>query len=258
MSRRSSGVVNIESIASTLVGRVITGGAREDEDDDRQEVLALQRLEQFAAARGAKGRRRRADFGPFHFGPGRNFRVDFIRLSMRRASSESRCPSSRSTISTLRLTASHDRQVVVQLDRSLLLHDDRCRPADLGEPLPDEVGVADSRREGDEAHGRRREDDDLFPHAAAKGILEIVDLVEDDETQRRELVRLGEQHVAQHLGRHDDDFGAGVDRDVAGEQSRRDARRRARTVRRTSGSRAPSAASCRRRAPRARRSRPMA
>jgi len=57
------------------------------------------------------------------------------------------------------LPASHDRQVVVQGDRSLVLNDDCRRSADLGEPLPDEVRVADRRREGNEAHRGGREDD---------------------------------------------------------------------------------------------------
>ncbi len=64
-----------------------------------------------------------------------------------------------------------------------------------------------------------REDDDLLPDPAAKRVLEVVDFVEDDEAERLQLVRLGEQHVAQHLGRHDHDLGAGIDRHVAGEES---------------------------------------
>ena len=52
-----------------------------------------------------------------------------------------------------------------------------------------------------------RQDEHLFPHSPAKGVLEVVNLVEDDEAEVRELVGLGEQHVAQHLGGHDDDVG---------------------------------------------------
>ena len=52
-----------ESVASALVHGVVAGGAREDEDDDRQEVVALEGLEQFAASRRAKGRRRCAGLG---------------------------------------------------------------------------------------------------------------------------------------------------------------------------------------------------
>ena len=61
----------------------------------------------------------------------------------------------------------------------------------------------------------RGQDEDLLPDPAAKGILEIVNLVEHHESERRQLIGLGEEHVAQHLGRHDHDRCAAVDRRVA-------------------------------------------
>ena len=173
-----------QSVAPTLVGRVVTGGPGEDEDDDRQEVLSFQGLEEFAASRRAKRRRRGAGLGslPLRSGselPGRLHQVVDAPGLVREARSVEEVDDL-----DVRLAATHDGQVVVQLDRALVLHDDRRRPAHLGEPLPDEVGVADRGREGDEAHRRRREDDDLLPHPAAKRVLEVVDLVEDDEAER--------------------------------------------------------------------------
>ena len=43
-------------------------------------------------------------------------------------------------------------------------------------------------------------------------------LIHDDVPQATQRVRAGVQHVAQDLGRHDDDVGLAVDRVVAGEQ----------------------------------------
>jgi len=89
-----------ESVATALVGRVVTRGTRENEHDDREKVLSLERVEEFAATRGAKRRRGALVLGPFHFGPGRNFLVAFMRLSMRRASSRAALRRAGSTIST--------------------------------------------------------------------------------------------------------------------------------------------------------------
>ena len=53
----------------------------------------------------------------------------------------------------------------------------------------------------------------------AVAVLEVVHLVEDDAAQLGEARRVGVDHVAQHLGRHDDDLGVAVAGHVAREQS---------------------------------------
>ena len=61
-------------------------------------------------------------------------------------------------------------------------------------------------------------DDDLLPDRAPVGVLEVVDLVEDHVAQALEAGRPGVDHVAQHLGGHDDDRGVAVDGVVPGQQ----------------------------------------
>jgi hypothetical protein len=62
-------------------------------------------------------------------------------------------------------------------------------------------------------------DDDFFPDRAAAWILEIMDLVQDDDGDSIESPRIGIDHVAEHLGGHDDDFGVSIDDVVPGEET---------------------------------------
>ena len=75
----------------------------------------------------------------------------------------------------------------------------------------------------------------LLPDATPVGVLQVVDLVEDDHAQALEERGAGKQHVAQHLGRHDHDGGFGAQGRVAGEQAHRVRSRRSRRALRTSG-----------------------
>ena len=61
-------------------------------------------------------------------------------------------------------------------------------------------------------------DDDFFPRGAPVGVLEIVDLVENDPPQPAERRRPGVQHVAQDFGGHDHHRSVGVDGVVPGQQ----------------------------------------
>ena len=61
-------------------------------------------------------------------------------------------------------------------------------------------------------------DDHLFPHRPPVGVLEVVDLVEDDVAEPVERRRGGVDHVAQDLGGHDHHRRFAVDRVVAGEE----------------------------------------
>ena len=102
-----------------------------------------------------------------------------------------------------RLSPFDHRDVVVELNRSFALDHDHRGSTHLGEPITEETGVADGRGQRDEAHRRRRQDQDLLPDPTAKRILQVVHLVENYQAQRRELIGLGQEHVAQDLGRHD-------------------------------------------------------
>ena len=179
----------------------------------------LEGSQQFTTPRGSKGWRGGARLGPLPLGTGAELAgclghvVDSSRLV------REPCAVEQFDDLGLGLATPHNGQVVVQLDRAGAFDDDGRRSADLAEPLADEVGVADGRRERHEAHRRWREDDDLLPHPPAEGVLEVVDLVEDHEAEGHQLDRLGEQHVTQHFSGHHDHVGVAVDRRVAGQQS---------------------------------------
>ncbi len=101
--------------------------------------------------------------------------------------------------------ASMHGKVVPQHDRPLALDDHRGVAPHRAQPIPQLTGVVHRRRETDEADLGRRHHQDFLPDAAPVGILNEMDLVEDDRVEALEKVRAGEEHVAQHLGGHDDD-----------------------------------------------------
>ena len=65
----------------------------------------------------------------------------------------------------------------------------------------------------------REVEDDLFPHCAAGGISQKVDLIHDHVGQAIEGRGFCVNHIAQHLCGHDDDLCIRVDRYVTGEQA---------------------------------------
>ena len=91
--------------------------------------------------------------------------------------------------------------------------------ADLGDPVPQLVGVAQRRGQPDEQDGRVEGEDDLLPHHAPRAVAEVVDLVHDHAVEVVQCRRGAVDHVAQHLGGHHHDGGVRVDRVVTGEQA---------------------------------------
>ena len=79
--------------------------------------------------------------------------------------------------------------------------------------------VADRRRQADQADVPRRLDDQLLPHGAARVVVDVVDLVEDDVADTVDARGLVVQHVAQDLGGHHDHRGAVVDGVLAGDEA---------------------------------------
>ena len=129
--------------------------------------------------------------------------------------------------------------VLPQRHGTVLLHDDPGVAADGDQPFGEFLGVAHRRRQRDQADLQRQVDDDLFPDRTAETVGQVVDLVHDDVPEAAQRVRVRVDHVAEHLGRHDDDGSIPVAGDVAGQQPDRllaVARRRGRC---TSGSREP-------------------
>ncbi len=86
-------------------------------------------------------------------------------------------------------------------------------------PLRDFLEVADGRGEADELDVRRRLDDDLLPDGAAREVIDVVDFVEDDVADLLQPLRVLINKVAQDLRRHDDDWSAGVDGVLAGDEA---------------------------------------
>jgi len=66
---------------------------------------------------------------------------------------------------------------------------------------------------------RRRLDDDLLPDGAAREVIDVVDFVEDDVADLLQPLRVLINKVAQDLRRHDDDWSAGVDGVLAGDEA---------------------------------------
>ena len=117
-----------------------------------------------------------------------------------------------------RVQALADEHVLAQRHRAVVSDDDLGVAAHGGQPVAELLGVGHRRRQADEFHRLVEIEDDLFPHRPALAVGEVVDLVHDHVAQAVQRRRLRVEHVAQHLGGHDDDVGIAVARHVAGEQ----------------------------------------
>ena len=73
-----------------------------------------------------------------------------------------------------------NRVQVGEFDRALLMHDQLGRSPDRVDPTRELIGVRDRRRQADEPDSWRRVDDHFLPDRAPIGVLEVVNLVEDD------------------------------------------------------------------------------
>ena len=117
----------------------------------------------------------------------------------------------------LRLAVPHHVEVA-QADGPALL-DDRLRLAPHRlDPVGELLGVGHRGRQADEVDLGGEVDDDLLPHRPPVGVLEVVDLVEDDVAQPVQRRRGGVDHVAQDLGGHDHHRRLAVDGVVTGEK----------------------------------------
>ncbi len=110
--------------------------------------------------------------------------------------------------------------VVAQLNRSLLLDDDLHGTAHALEPRPELLRVRHGRGQTDEHHVAWSEHYHFFPNRTSERVLEVVDLVQDDEPEAVEQWGAGEEHIAQHFGRHDHHRSFRTVRYVAREKTR--------------------------------------
>ena len=109
-------------------------------------------------------------------------------------------------------------QVLPQGHGTVLGHHDRGVATDLTEPVPELLSIAHRRRQGHHLHRFGEQDDDLLPHGTPPTVGEVMHLVHDDEAEPVQGGGPGIQHVAEHLGGHDDHGGLAMDGGVSGEQ----------------------------------------
>ena len=198
-------------VAQALADGVVAAGAAEDEDDGGEHGLLLQPLHHLGATRGVGARTgpspRRPALG-LAGGPAVQGRRFAVGPSVDERGQE---------VETLAVALPHHVEVA-QLDGTPLL-DDGCGGApDRLDPVGELLGVGHRGREAHQVHVGRAVDDDLLPHRAAVGVLEVVDLVEHHVAQALQGRRPGVDHVAQDLGRHHDHRRLAVDGVVPREQ----------------------------------------
>ncbi len=245
------GVVSAHPRRRVLLDRLVAAGPAEHEDDRRQHRLAVEELDDLDRGSGCGAGRASCPAAP----PGRRVRSSALGLGVaagarsagRRRPTKvgSRCevvaaPLPRQ-VPVARASTGRRSSITASVGPRTVRSSRRPRSAF--------ETVADRHTSGIVVV---EVDDHLLPHRAAVPVLEVVHLVEHDDAEPVERGRRRVDHVAQHLGGHHHHRRLAVDRVVAGEQADADRGRSAARSRRTSGSRAPSAASCRRPSRRAR------
>ena len=213
------GVGEADAVAYDLVHRVVAGGAAEDEDDGRQHLAPAELLDHLGAPRRAEGQARSPP-PPLPVGRPASLQRPAHRLVDAQALAAGLpVVVQEGAEQRLFVLPSVDGEVVPEHDRALPLHDDRRVPAHRAQPAAELVGVVHGGGEADEADLGRAEDEDLLPDPAPVGVLNEVDLVEHHRVQALEEIGARQQHVAQHLGGHDDDRRPGAQGRVAGQQA---------------------------------------
>lgn len=116
-------------------------------------------------------------------------------------------------------------QVVTDEDVLFERHGTDLGDDDLGiaahrvQPVAELLRVRHRRAQRHQADAGGEVDDDLFPDRSTESVSEVVHLVHDHVAQIPQRRRVGVDHVAQDLCRHDDDPRIAVDVGVAGEQA---------------------------------------
>ena len=195
-------------VVETLADGVVARRPAEDEVDGGQDVGVGQRLDHLGAPRGVQP----APPAPDRQAP--------LARTVQGAGLGVGAPVDEGgqEMQDLRSPVPHQIEVA-QLDGPALLDHRGGRPPDRLDPRGELLGVGHRGRQAHQPHRPVEMDDDLLPHRPAIGVLEVVDLVEDDVAQVLERRGAGVDHVAEDLGGHDDHGGVTVDRVVPREQS---------------------------------------
>ena len=213
-----------QGAAQALFDRGVAAGPRENEGDGRQQPLAVQRGDDVGARRWA------IQTGPAmpttRTTPSRLPVDQPIGLAAMGDVTDQfgvhPVPSTRSlspavVVEQVEQPLAHQ-HVLPERDRSVLVDHDGGVTAHGLDPATELLGVADRRREADQANLLGQVQDDLLPHRTAHPVGQEVDLVHHHVGQRTQCFRPGVEHVAQHLGGHHHHRRVTVDRLVPGEQ----------------------------------------
>ena len=112
-----------------------------------------------------------------------------------------------------------DQVEVLEGHRPALLDHHPGEPAERAQPFAELLGVGDRGRQAHHGDRERQVDEDLLPHGAAVGVLQVVHLVHHDQAEAVERVARLVEHVPKDLGGHDHHRRVAVDRVVAREQA---------------------------------------
>ena len=132
-----------------------------------------------------------------------------------------------------------DHHMLEQRNGPLLLEDHGRVATHRLQPLTELLGVRDRGGQRDQGDGFRQVNDDFFPDRTPHPVGEVMHLIHDDEPEADQRPGAGVQHVAEHLGRHDDDGCFPVDGVCRRSAARPDPLRNAPRGRCTSGSTVP-------------------
>ena len=112
-----------------------------------------------------------------------------------------------------------DQHVLPQRHRPVLADHHGRLAAHGDQPVGELLGVGHGRRQRHQRDALRQVDDDLFPDRAAEPVGQVVHLVHHHVAETVQGGRTGVEHVAQHLGGHHHHGRVAVDRVVAGQQA---------------------------------------
>ena len=112
-----------------------------------------------------------------------------------------------------------DHHVLPQGHRTVLRNDNVRAAAHRIQPRAELLNVRHRSRQRNDVHMLRKVNNRLFPHRATETVRQVVHLIHDHIAQAGQRGRVGVEHVAQHLGGHDDHGCFRINARIAGEQT---------------------------------------
>ena len=112
-----------------------------------------------------------------------------------------------------------DHHVLPQRHRAVLRNNNVRAAAHRIQPRAELLNVRHRSRQGNDVHMLGKVNNRLFPHRATETVRQVVHLIHDHIAQAGQRGRVGVEHVAQHLGGHDDHGCFRVNARIAGEQT---------------------------------------